>query len=204
MWRMWKQRRALTADIADDSCVACDSRDLTSLGEDAYLCNACGYEGGSGLVRMQDAAQAEMWASWTPEKRRASALADLKEARTFLRSAEGRVEGAAGASRMDMIGLSSDNGSDVRNTKQTELSGAMGDMEIARKHLRDAQKKLGEDVSLLHSGPEETFSWELEQLWDGLLTDLNMHARINETRKRVATLITEVTTAIEAMEAATP
>ncbi|MCP4805489.1 MAG: hypothetical protein GY913_14070 [Proteobacteria bacterium] len=100
--------RASKEEIPDDRCVACNAKQITSLGENAYICDICGYEGGSGLAKIhEDRERAQMDA--LPEaKKRKAAERNLRQARTLLISAEGAFDGAISASVYDLLGVGGD------------------------------------------------------------------------------------------------
>ena len=88
IWRVVAMGRASRAPISNEECVACGSRDVTSLGPAVYRCGACGYEGGSGVAAsLAERERAEIEAMG-PEARRAGAIADLEEALAGLASVE--------------------------------------------------------------------------------------------------------------------
>lgn len=43
----WRWARIAKQPVSDDACVACDSSSLTVVQPGMYVCNECGYEGGS-------------------------------------------------------------------------------------------------------------------------------------------------------------
>ena len=76
-------------EIPDDECVACESRDLTSLAEGVYRCNMCGYEGGSGYAAWQQKQRDDEMLALPPERRKELARQKLEQALVLLSSADG-------------------------------------------------------------------------------------------------------------------
>lgn len=179
-----RMNRALNSDADDSTCVACDGTDVTELGPGAYRCNACGYEGGSGfadLQRSQDRAKVD---ALSPAQRKASARSDLENARALLLGAKGTLSGANIDSTMDLVGLAGAGTQERQQEKQLKLVRAAGELQQATQLLDDALYKLG-SVGAGVSLPElDPMLLNTEMFLDNLATDLAMHSRIRDYRRR--------------------
>lgn len=89
MRQRWRLKKAISAEISDEVCVACDRAELELTGAGPYRCSACGYEGGSGQREARIAAERERIASLGPVERHTEALYVLTESRSLLLSAHG-------------------------------------------------------------------------------------------------------------------
>ena len=188
---------ASRAHISDESCVACDSKDLTSLGPGAYRCNACGYEGGSGLAAMQEQRRLAHFDRMTPEERRKSAHEDLLEARTVLNSAIGSLDSVRLMSGLDLVGVGGSGYAGMAgegNEKQQALVSAMGFVLEAQNQLKDAWYKLqGHPGGALKLDvPIDYSTWSLDVHLDGLVGDLMMHNKIEQARSQATQMLQAV------------
>ncbi|MFK7930936.1 MAG: hypothetical protein AB8H79_22315 [Myxococcota bacterium] len=173
---------AMRVEIADDRCVACSSKDLINLGPNAYECRACGYSGGSGLAQMQQQHRQDAWAAWSPEKRRAGAIKDLKHARSLLISVEGTLAGASGEATLDLIGMggSADGEANPKRRAMTEASGLIAEAQAA---IRDAKAKathVGETSEVKDSS---FFSEVFDVQMDNLFSDLTSFKQIGALKR---------------------
>ncbi len=133
LFRVMRWKAAGKAEITDEECVACGARDLHSLGERAYRCLECGYEGGSGLAELHESARRQQWAGWSAAKLHRSAQVDLRQAQRFVLSAQGTLDGAARSAKLDLIGLSGAGGGyDGPDETQAAVVSALGDLAEAR------------------------------------------------------------------------
>jgi len=129
IWQAIKRSRALRDPISDNECVSCGSTSVTMLGPNAYRCDQCGYEGGSGVAAKRAQDQLDWIAQMDPALRQESGVKDLHEARTLLLSTlgSGVTIGESGAA----IG-----------TAQSNLA-------QAKQHLQQASLKLGDSYLAL-------------------------------------------------------
>lgn len=189
LYGVHRMRKGMKAEIADDECVSCGERSLTSLGPNAYRCNACGYEGGSGLKAIQEAAHHARIDALSPQERRASGLRDLQEARDLLVAAQATFVSARHSAAMDVIGFGGDRG----QTKQAELVRAMGDAQRAHKAITDANRKLGD----LHLGDGADvdmtgLDFATDIGMDNLVSNMMVHSKIEQASQRVDDLLQRV------------
>jgi len=195
--RSLKLGSASRAHISDESCVACDSADVTSLGPGAYRCNACGYEGGSGLAAMQEQNRLAQFDQMSPDERRESAQKDLLEARTVLTSCIGSLDSVRLMSGLDMVGVGGSGYAGTAgegNEKQQALVSAQGYVFEAQNLLKDAWYKLqGHPGGALElDSPIDYTTWALDVHLDGLVGDLMMHGRIEQTRTQATQMLQAV------------
>ncbi len=198
-----RMQKAARAEIRDDSCVACEGADLTPLGPGAYRCNACGYEGGSGLQKMKDDQRRAQIDALSPEARRAAGRRDLIEARDYLKAAQSTFVSARSSATHDLIGLG---GGDRGQTKQAELLRALSDVQRAQRLLRDADLKLNtqeadpdavqDDLSPLLSAADIHL--------DGLVADYAILSRIQEASDATDRLLARVEDRLRALGAPIP
>lgn len=64
-----RMARAAKEPIFDDQCVSCGSSNVQIQGPGAYICNVCGYEGGSGRAAMNQQKQAARYVDLAPDAR---------------------------------------------------------------------------------------------------------------------------------------
>ena len=186
----------MNADIPDDVCVACDSQDLTVIGQGAYRCNACGYEGGSGMAQLMEDERHTGFDAMSPEQRIRTAREDLLHARALLQGAIGSLGSAQSAAVQDLIGLSGSAMGGEIDEKQNLLTTAMGDFEHARRAVLDAAYKLNVPgtVAAFQSDDINFGRWAMDA--QGALTeslgDIMMFDTIATARRQVTTLLGEV------------
>jgi hypothetical protein len=199
IWQLRRFNKVLKDPVRDDVCVACNSAQLTSLGTNAYRCNACGYEGGSGLMAMRDAAKTKKLEAMSPEQRRASGLKDLREARTLLLGCQGIMQHTVSLSRADLMG-----GGDAGHDKQRELATAMREMMLAEKMIGDARRKLSDE---LDEASRKTFEvsffgagFFLDTAGDNIFVDLAMHSKIKEAAQHCDRMLEGVEGALERLD----
>lgn len=186
-----RMQKAARAEIRDDSCVACDGTDLTPLGPGAYRCNACGYEGGSGLQKMKDDQRRAQIDALSPQARRDSARRDLIEARDYLKAAQSTFVSARSSATHDLIGLG---GGDRGQTKQAELLRALSDVQRAQRFLLDADLKLSTQEADPNAVNDELspFLSAADIHLDGIGADLAMLNRIQEASDATDKLLAQV------------
>jgi hypothetical protein len=133
-------RARLDAPNTGDSCIACSSRDVTSLAPMVYRCRACGHEGGDGWAAWREAQRNASFEAWSPARRRRSAARDLVQARTLLVAGLGDLERASHETMSTV--------SDVLTWERSETWAAtkgagLGRLLEAQGWIRDAVAKLG-------------------------------------------------------------
>lgn len=112
-----RMANAAKAPISDDECVSCGSREVQVQGEGAYVCLACGYEGGSGRAAMREQTQAERYASLTPEARQEAVTDHVRTAARILSNYNGAAALAGVAATAAGFGdLSRDEGVDSKQS----------------------------------------------------------------------------------------
>ncbi len=91
----WRQSVDEARGSKDEACAVCSASGPSALRwvmPDAYRCNECGYEGGSGWLRQAERAPVDTWSSRPVAERRKAAMVDLTSARRVLLSAEADLE----------------------------------------------------------------------------------------------------------------
>jgi len=194
-YRSWRLRRASNADISDDVCISCESADITSLAPNVYVCNACGYEGGSGHATLRKQQRLAQFDALSPEQRRESAAADLLQARHLLLSGIGYFDSTASFSRMDIIGFDDvDLGAGEGSEKLSDFVQGAKLLQEAQTLLEDATYKLQQ-----HPGGEISFdgeidysAWIFDLHFDNLFSDLRSHLRILEAQGQAQSVLAAV------------
>jgi|MDTC01.2.fsa_nt_gb ribosomal protein L37AE/L43A len=200
LWQSARMRKAMNTDLADDCCVACNSSNLADLGPGAYRCKACGYEGGSGLKKIQEQAKEEAIDALDPAARRRAAIIDLREARTLLLAASGSMKNVISLSKADMIGLPS--GWDGGTRKNNELNSAMADILRAKQHIDDASLKSGNDIL---EGDElnidfSSLEFSLDTYFaDNFFSDVAVHKKIKKVNRHAEHMAQAVNAALTNM-----
>lgn len=202
LWRAKKLKDAMKAPVRDDICVACNSSNLSILGPNVYRCKECGYEGGSGVAALRDAARAKKVDAMSPEDRRAAGLKDLEEARILLLGCEGIMANAAALSRQDMLGFAREDGVH----KQRELAHAIGEMMAAEKLVASARLKLGDTLDeAAHQAFEVDFAsseFFIDTAADNIFADIAVHSKIKKAAKRAEAMLNGVEGALNRVRAA--
>lgn len=128
-----RMANAAKASIPDDECVSCGSREVQVQSAGAYVCLACGYEGGSGRAAIQRDALAERYASLSPEARREAVTDHVRTAARILSDDDGTAAlGGAAQMVMGSRELSRDEGFDAtRSTLADDLCAAASELELA-------------------------------------------------------------------------
>ena len=189
---IWRMNKASKAPISDNECVACGSKEVTVVAEGAYRCDACGYEGGSGLAKLQDEAHVKGIEAMSDEDKRRTGIADLKQERSLLMGAQGTLAGAARLSVMDMAGGGGDRG----QGKQSELVSAVKDMLEAQHHFRDAVLKLGQNGTYAFDIEFDTGVFVMDIAADSLIAGVMMHAKIEEAKGHCERMLAAVEEAL--------
>jgi len=86
-------RRRMNAPDAAGQCIACDSTNLVTLGVEAYRCQACGYEGGSGLNAIAQAQADAALSGMAVDERQRIARKRLRAAQHILMGVGPRSRG---------------------------------------------------------------------------------------------------------------
>lgn len=189
LYRGYRMRKALTAELPDDRCVSCGSAELFVQGEGVYVCQSCGYEGGSqrAALQLEDRRRARL--ALPEDRRRTLALELLDEARNHLLAADGTFDEAWGAGLADLVGL--DGNPVENNTAHAAMTRAMG--EVERGH-----QLLGEVIELLDLAPVgETASaplvvWQADDLVDTLAADLLLLRDVGRRRAHAQGLLAQI------------
>jgi hypothetical protein len=202
LFRGLMYRRVLRSDISDDECVACGSKELTSLGPNAYECNTCQYQGGSGLATMQADARFAVFDAWDELKRLASATSDLQEARTLLLAATGTWANALPAATHDAMGLHQRGSRDDQDEMQAMMTRAMGGLAEARMLVQNASYKLKShpDGAIVATLPIQFEKWVFDEHSDDLFADLLMHQRMTKIGKHAREMAQAIDVALVALE----
>ncbi len=193
--RLLALRKAAKAAISDDVCVACDSRALEWIADGAYRCMKCGYEGGSGQARIREEARLRRIEAMSPEARRESGIADLRDARMHVMSAQGTIAAARSLSTMDMAGLA---GADAAREKQQEMANATTELQLAQERISDAAAKLdhpelrGPDLDIDFSSA----AFGLDIHFDSLIGDLLVHDKIRKITSATESMLKGVEDAL--------
>jgi hypothetical protein len=191
----WKMGNAAREHSTGDSCVACDSNDVTMLAPQAYRCNKCGHEGGDGYASWQQGRREEAIRRMPPEKRRAGARMDLVQARDQLNGVIGDLHAASTMSALDIAGFggSSYAGTDGEGgEKQKLVTTATQGLLEARNLVDDARVKLGIDMdtSLAETDKQGGYAlWAADLHFDGLLVDLAYHAKIERMNQETRSML---------------
>lgn len=138
-----KMARAAKEPIFDDQCVSCGSGNVQVQGPGAYVCMACGYEGGSGRAAMNQQKQAERYVELAPDARLGLVTDHVRTALRILADVKphGAVDVAAGvASELDL--LSGAEGYDA------SVAGVASALSQAATELRTAQAIAGGPIVL--------------------------------------------------------
>ncbi len=202
IYKAMRMRRAESEPLADDVCVACNTKNVTILAPSVYRCNQCGFTGGSGMAEYQQQILRERAARMTPKERYLSALQDLRDARLALLGVEGLLQNAANLSTMDMVGMGG--GLERGQAKQTALGAAIGQMRQAQEQIRTASTKLATS----HMAPEEigvdfgsaAFMLDVSFVADSFFVDLAVHMRIEKIRQQSKGMLAAVESALQRLE----
>ncbi len=128
-----RMAKAAKAPIFDDECVSCGSREVQVQGEGAYVCLACGYEGGSGRAAMRKQTLAGRYASLSPQEKLEAATEHIRCASRILSNYDGMVaSGAATVAAAAYEEFSEDPEFDpTRSTVADDLCAAAAELELA-------------------------------------------------------------------------
>ena len=149
-------------EIPDDTCVACESKNVTALAQGVYRCDDCGYEGGSGYAAWQQSQRDAKLLALAPERRKELAREKLEQALRLLLSADGDAdaghhEGFSDLNALDVmeavgvdIGLSSDIDVDEYRTTDGDYQQQVG----AERQIMEAAE-LANDAFVLLYGERE-------------------------------------------------
>ncbi|MGH1342831.1 MAG: hypothetical protein ACRBN8_14815 [Nannocystales bacterium] len=124
---------AAKAPISDDECVSCGSSEVQVQGAGAYVCLACGYEGGSGRAALHEQAQAERYANLSPQARQEAVTDHIRTAARILSNYnEGVVVGNVGLAAVGLDEFSRDEGlAAARSTVAGDLCAAAAELKLA-------------------------------------------------------------------------
>ncbi len=162
-------------------------------------CQACSFVSGAGVTAWRRRRRAESIQRASPEERMASAVTDLREARSLLMVAQALLNDAASRSKWDIAGLAMDRG----KAKQSSFGSAV-------RHLRNAEDLANDAFALLKTGdPIEArdldtspllFGMDTAWLTDGLIPNVAVHLRIGEARTRAARTLERVEASLASLE----
>lgn len=128
-----RMANAAKAPISDEECVSCGSREVQVQAAGAYVCQNCGYEGGSGRAAMREQTLAERYASLSPQARLEAVTDHVRTAARILSNYNGAA--AAGNAAVAVLGvdeLTRDEGLDAtRSTVADDLCAAASELELA-------------------------------------------------------------------------
>ena len=162
-----RMNRAMSEDIAGDVCIACNGENLEELGPEAYRCNDCGYEGGSGQTQLMESERQRAFEEMGPAMRIQSARKDLRYAQSLLQSSIGTLESSRRTAVRDLVGTGSlmGMGGEV-DDRQNLLTTALGDYEHARRAVLDACSKLRlpDTIAAFESDDISFGKWILDDL----------------------------------------
>ncbi len=170
-------QKAASADIPDDRCVSCDSMDITQIGHNAYECNTCGYEGGSGLKATQDSQRLDFVRNMNYQQRRQWSQQNYQNARTLLLSSAGDINAARQYSRRGKV-----------NEEQKEINNALGLLAEAQKLIQDAEYGLflaKENSNTGNNVDIDYATWINDVQYDFIFTDLKKHLGIRKQNKLI-------------------
>jgi|GEM_PF-5384603 len=189
-WRPFiasKIKKSSTVNIPDDRCVACNSKDITTIFDNAYECNACGYKGGSGLKEKQDNQRLDFVRKMDQQERKQWALQTLDSAAALLLACEGDVKGAMQYSK---------NGSQDRmdevNEKQMAITSLMQNYGEAMQLIMDAEYGMHLAEDSVYNGDDINIDytlWARDVQFNFVWDDMLMHKKI----KKLAELIQKAT-----------
>ncbi len=155
----WHNRRVHETQADDDACAACDSALIEMLELGVYRCTECGHTGGSRYPEWYAQKTRDQQTQWSPQKRRATAAALLRDVTLTLTSLEGDIEAALRASKLDTHRILDDTvlddfgEADKRDAlyRVQELVGRINE------DVRRAGSLLGEDLTRLELATDTTF-----------------------------------------------
>lgn len=199
VWRMRqaaRTRRALAEEIGGDQCVGCGGTQIETLGPDAYRCRSCAFEWGAGLHALRFAARRKAVAAMSPEQRRDSGIADLKEAHLALLAAKGHAEQARRISEQADGLHYRDDTHDA--DKQQALVVAVGEAKRAHLSIEQARLKLGTEQMGVSIGDLDVDLGSLGFAVDsvGGLGDGAVHHEILRAEEHIGTALREVELAL--------
>jgi ribosomal protein L37AE/L43A len=162
---------AARAPISDDECVSCGSSNVEVAGAGAYVCLACGYEGGSGRAAMHQQAQADRYADLSPADRVEAVTDRVRTAARILSNYDGKVAmGMVAATALGLEDLSNDEGFDA------SAESIAHDLSAAAAELQLAATIAGGEVKLANGFTVDTegVSKSLLEAQDGLIASVAM------------------------------
>lgn len=168
---------AAKAPIPDDECVSCGSGNVEVTGAGAYVCLACGYEGGSGRAAMHQQAQAERYAELSPAARLEAVTDHVRTAARILSNYDGKV--AMGRVAVEAAGLgdlSNDEGFEASpESIAHDLCAAAGELQLAAT-VAGGEVKLANGLTVDTAGVSKS----LLEAQDKLIASVAMHSTAAE------------------------
>ena len=125
----------MNSPISGDCCMACESDLLTELGADAYLCDACGYEGGPGYAAYLKRKKRDRLDSMDEAASTKHTKKLLVNARLILLAVSGTLQQVKSLGTSDLLGGAS-GGED--GEKYQEFVSALGEVLQAQTMMEDA------------------------------------------------------------------
>jgi len=147
---------------------------------------------------MHEAARQSLWDSWSEEKRRASALDDLQDAERLALSAQGCLEAAVGAAKLDYRGFGGTG--DSRDDKQSALTLAFGELAHAHALARDAALKAGVAIHLEEVLDIDPNIFAMDTLLDSRRTDRRALDKAREAQAHGVRMLRQIVEARRALE----
>ncbi len=202
LYRTWRMSRASRGALDHTTCIACESKDVTSLAKEVYHCNACHYEGGDGYAAWSQQQRAAHLNTLPEAQRRERAKKVLLETRHILLGASGDIKRAQRSGFMDIAGIGGTAGMGAEGEggeKYNELMGAARLIMEAQQNVRDAAVLLyGEQTQTAEIGAHIPgfFTTAMDIHLDNLLSDLSFLSNIGKLNQQIETLSESVNEAL--------
>jgi len=163
--------------ISDDECVSCGSTNVEVMSPGAYVCLACGYEGGSGQAAVRQKAQAERYAELSPEARLEAVTDHVRTASRILSNYDGKTALAdAAVTALGYGDLSDDEGlGATRSTIADDLCSAAAELQLAST-VAGGEVRLANGLTVDTDGVSKS----LLDAQDGLGASIGMHTTAAE------------------------
>lgn len=152
-------RRVHETQADDDACAACDSAIIEMLALGVYRCTECGHTGGSRYSEWYAQKTRDKQMQWSPQRRRSTAAALLRDVALTLTSLEGDIEAALRASKLDTNRILDDTVLDDfgEADKRDALYRVQEIVGRINEDIRGAGNLLGEDLTRLELATDTTF-----------------------------------------------
>jgi len=199
-----RTQRALREPVSHDVCVACDSKQITTVASEVFRCDSCGFTWGDGIKQLKAVQRRTNLEGMSPTERRAQAVVQLQEARDLLGGALAALEQGSHQLGWDVMigdGKWIDGTGDFRSeTREAMIRSAVGDIHTAQQCCQHAHEALGKSVDNVAAPSANSDIAALDVLAGSIVADLMAHQQLGQLRDHAQTMLKGIEQALQKLQ----